>query len=105
MSYFSGEKVDFKNIPIDYGDISPVYIEILEFIRSIPYGSTATYGEVARRIGRPRSARVVGNAMRINPCPIVVPCHRLVGRNGLGGYSLGIDRKILLLNLEGVKVC
>ncbi|MCX7796662.1 MAG: MGMT family protein [bacterium] len=103
--YFSGEKIDFRDIPIDYGSISPTYIEILEFIRDIPYGTTITYGEVAKKLGRPRSARVVGNAMRINPCPIVIPCHRLVSKNGLGGYSLGIDKKILLLNLEGVKIC
>lgn len=105
ISYFDGKRVDFRSIPVDYGDISPTYIEILEFIRNIHYGTTITYGEVARKLGKPRSARVVGNAMRINPCPIVVPCHRLVARNGLGGYSLGIDKKILLLNLEGVKIC
>lgn len=105
ISYFNGKMVDFRDIPVDYGDISPTYIEILEFIRNIHYGTTITYGEVARKLGKPRSARVVGNAMRINPCPIVVPCHRLVARNGLGGYSLGIDKKILLLNLEGVKIC
>lgn len=105
ISYFNGKRVDFRSIPVDYGDISPTYIEILEFIRDIPYGTTITYGEVAMEIGKPRSARVVGNAMRINPCPIVVPCHRLIARNGLGGYSLGIDKKILLLNLEGVKIC
>lgn len=105
ISYFNGKRVDFRSIPVDYGDISPTYIEILEFIRDIHYGTTITYGEVARKLGKPRSARVVGNAMRINPCPIVVPCHRLVARNGLGGYSLGIDKKILLLNLEGVKIC
>lgn len=103
--YFSGEKVDFKNIPVDYRNVSPTYREILEFIRDIPYGTTITYGEVAEKLGKPRSARVVGNAMRINPCPIVVPCHRLISRNGLGGYSQGIDKKILLLNLEGVNIC
>lgn len=103
--YFSGETIDFKGVPVDYRDISITYREILEFIRDIPYGNTITYGEVAERLGKPRSARVVGNAMRINPCPIVIPCHRLIARNGLGGYSLGIDKKILLLNLEGVNIC
>jgi len=103
--YFSGERVDFREIPVDYNSISPVYREILEFIRTIPYGNTSTYGEVAKKLGRPKSSRVVGNAMRSNPCPIVVPCHRIIGKNGLGGYSLGIEKKILLLKLEGVDIC
>ena len=103
--YFSGKRVDFRDIPVVYGDISSIYKGILEFIRGIPYGSTVTYKEVAISLGRPESARVVGNAMRINPCPIVVPCHRVIGRRGLGGYSLGIEKKILLLKLEGVKIC
>lgn len=105
ISYFSGEKVEFREIPVDYGGISPVYREILESIRIIPYGNTSTYGEVAKKLGRLKSSRVVGNAMRSNPCPIVVPCHRIIGKNGLGGYSLGIEKKILLLKLEGVDVC
>jgi len=103
--YFSGKKVDFRDIPVVYDGITLVYKEILEFIRSVPYGSTVTYKEVAVSLGRPESARVVGNAMRTNPCPIVVPCHRVIGRGGLGGYSLGIEKKILLLKLEGVEIC
>ncbi|MGC8970601.1 MAG: methylated-DNA--[protein]-cysteine S-methyltransferase [bacterium] len=105
ISYFSGERIDFRDLPVDYNCIGPIYREILEFIRTIPYGSTLTYGEVAKKLGRPKSSRIVGSAMRVNPCPIVLPCHRVIGKHSLGGYSLGIEKKILLLKLEGVNIC
>lgn len=76
--------------------------------KRIPRGATLTYGEVARRAGAPGAARAVGQAMRRNPTPLVVPCHRVVASSGLGGYS-GTDRgtdprcrcKAELLRLEG----
>lgn len=70
-------------------------------LRAIPHGTTATYGEIAARIGRPGAARAVGMANHHNPIAIVVPCHRVVGRNGaLTGYAGGLDRKAWLLDLE-----
>ncbi len=67
----------------------------------IPPGSTATYGEIARQLGRPGAARAVGAANGRNPVSIIVPCHRLVGADGsLTGYGWGIDRKRQLLELE-----
>ena len=67
----------------------------------IPYGSTETYGELAARIGSPRSVRAVGGATGRNPIGIIVPCHRLVGAGGaLTGYAGGLDRKRWLLDLE-----
>ncbi|MCR5307250.1 MAG: methylated-DNA--[protein]-cysteine S-methyltransferase [Oscillospiraceae bacterium] len=69
----------------------------------IPYGETRSYGRIAAAIGAPQSARAVGAAMRQNPFWLVVPCHRVVGKNGsLTGYAGGTERKALLLRLEGV---
>jgi AraC family transcriptional regulator of adaptative response/methylated-DNA-[protein]-cysteine methyltransferase len=70
----------------------------------IPGGSTRSYADVARRIGKPNAFRAVANACGKNPIPVVVPCHRVVAANGLGGYTGGIDRKIFLLEKEGVVV-
>ena len=70
-------------------------------LRSIPYGSTISYGELARRVGNPRAARAVGLANGRNPVAVIVPCHRVIAADGsLGGYGGGPDRKTLLLALE-----
>jgi methylated-DNA-[protein]-cysteine S-methyltransferase len=77
-------------------------MEVLEYVFTIPYGSTLTYGEVARAIGNPRAARAVGQANRNNPIPLVIPCHRVVGRNSLGGFSGpgGLQLKLEMINME-----
>ena len=78
-------------------------LEVWRAISEIPYGETATYGELAERLGEPGAARSVGRAAALNPLPIVVPCHRVVGANGtLTGYGGGLDAKRRLLALEGV---
>jgi methylated-DNA-[protein]-cysteine S-methyltransferase len=70
-------------------------------LREIPYGETLSYGELARRIGRPRAVRAVGLANGRNPIAVIVPCHRVIGADGtLTGYGGGLDRKRLLLDLE-----
>lgn len=71
-----------------------------EQLRRIPFGSTISYGEQARRAGRPRAVRAIGSANGANPVPIIVPCHRVVAGNGEGGYSLGIAMKRKLLAHE-----
>ncbi|MEM0157980.1 MAG: methylated-DNA--[protein]-cysteine S-methyltransferase [Thermoplasmataceae archaeon] len=79
--------------------------EVWQAIRNIPYGSTATYSEIASNIGRPRSYRAVANACADNPVPLIVPCHRVVRKNGdLGGYGLGIDTKRKLIDYEKSKL-
>lgn len=72
-------------------------------VRSIPRGRTMTYGEVAALLGRPGAARAVGRAMASNPFAVLVPCHRVVGRKGLGGYFWGEEMKEKLLRLESEK--
>lgn len=72
-----------------------------EALKEIPYGETVTYGEIARRIGRPKAGRAVGMANHNNPISIIVPCHRVIGQNGkLTGYGGGIEIKKQLLELE-----
>ena len=71
----------------------------------IPYGETASYGELARRIGAPGAARAIGGACNRNPLPLVIPCHRVVASDGtIGGYGGGLDTKRRLLALEGAPV-
>ncbi len=81
---------------------TPFQLRVWDELRTIPYGETATYGEIARRLGI-RSAQAVGGAVGRNPVSIIVPCHRVVGTDGtLTGYAGGIDRKRFLLRLEKV---
>jgi methylated-DNA-[protein]-cysteine S-methyltransferase len=80
---------------------TPFQRSVWQRVLEIPYGARATYGEVARDLGRPRSARAVGAANGANPIPIVVPCHRLLGASGdLTGYGGGLELKGWLLRLE-----
>lgn len=74
---------------------------VWEADRRIPYGQTRTYSEVARAIGRPSAARGVGGASGKNPVPLFVPCHRIVARDGIGGFTGGLHHKRKLLALEG----
>lgn len=77
---------------------------VLEVVSRIPYGHVFTYGDIADRIGKPKSVRAVGGALGANPIPIVVPCHRVVAKGGkLGGFSAGLHLKRKLLELEGVR--
>jgi methylated-DNA-[protein]-cysteine S-methyltransferase len=80
---------------------SPFDRQVWEALRSIPYGATRTYAEVAKMIGKPGAARAVGAANGRNPIPIIVPCHRVIAAGGrLGGYGGGLDLKRALLDLE-----
>ncbi len=84
---------------------SPFQREVWRALREIRYGETVSYGELARRIGRPSAARAVGLANGANPIAVIVPCHRVVGANGtLTGYGGGIARKRMLLELESPRL-
>jgi len=69
----------------------------------IPYGETISYEELAKRVGEPKSARAIGNALGANPIPLIIPCHRVIRTDGgLGGFTAGIEVKKKLLELEGI---
>lgn len=100
--YFSGEKVTFS-VPLDWGLYTPFQRRVLKAVREIPYGSTCTYGAIARRVENPRAARAVGNALGCNRVPLVIPCHRVIKGDGtLGGFTGGLKWKEYLLSLEGI---
>ncbi len=101
--FLAGERREF-DLELDLRG-TPFQIEVWTRLRSIPFGETRSYGEVAAGIGRPGSSRAVGAATGRNPLPVVVPCHRVVGSDGrLVGYAGGLDLKRLLLELEGIDV-
>ncbi len=99
--YFE-QRRDTFDLTLDLRDLTPFSVRVLGELALVPYGRTATYGELAARAGKPGAARAVGTIMNRNPVPIVLPCHRIVGSTGaLVGYGGGLERKELLLRLEG----
>ena len=99
LEYFSGERKVF-DLPLEL-DGTEFQLSVLQALQQIPYGTTASYADVARRIGRPKAVRAVGAANGRNPIPIVVPCHRVIGSHGdLTGFGGGLDTKEALLRLE-----
>lgn len=99
-----GERVDLRTLSLDMSDVAEFERDVYVAAREIPPGATLTYGEIARRIGRPTAARDVGVALGRNPFPIIVPCHRVVAANGkTGGFSAvgGVKTKLKLLAIEG----
>jgi len=101
-AYFEGRLRRFR-AAVDWALTHPGFSRrVLEETARIPFGSVATYGELARRAGSPRAARAAGNALHDNPVPIVVPCHRVVpSTGGIGQYGGQEWRKAFLLELEG----
>ncbi len=98
--YFSGSRTSFTLSLAPRG--TAFQLAVWKSLADIPYGETITYGELARRVGRPAASRAVGQANGANPLPIVYPCHRVVAAGGkLGGYGGGLDTKRRLLALEG----
>jgi methylated-DNA-[protein]-cysteine S-methyltransferase len=98
-AYFEGRLRDF-DLPLAPAG-TPFQQQVWEALRQIPYGATISYGELARRIGRPGSARAVGLANGANPIAVILPCHRVIGANGkLVGYGGGLPRKEALLAFE-----
>jgi methylated-DNA-[protein]-cysteine S-methyltransferase len=100
-AYFEGGLTDF-DLAVAVGG-TPFQRRVWRRLTQIPYGSTATYGQLARELGLPRGARAVGAANAVNPVPLVLPCHRVLASSGdLAGYGLGgPERKRQLLELEG----
>jgi methylated-DNA-[protein]-cysteine S-methyltransferase len=102
--YLNGERTSF-DVNIDLSALTEFHKQVLLAAWQIPHGEVATYGEIARRIGKPKAARAVGQALGRNPMPIVIPCHRVIASDGsLGGYSGGggLETKAKLLALEHI---
>jgi len=99
--YFAGRRREFE-LPIDWRLTRGFGRRVLEATARIPFGGTATYKQVATEAGNARAYRAAGNALGSNPIPIVVPCHRILhSGGGLGGYTGGLERKRVLLGVEG----
>ncbi|AKI96915.1 methylated-DNA--[protein]-cysteine S-methyltransferase [Kosmotoga pacifica] len=97
--YFAGKR---KIFDLPYVLELPEFSKrVLEYIRNIPYGQVMTYKQVAEALGKPGGARAVGQAMRRNPLPVLFPCHRVVAKDGMGGFLGGQEWKQFLLSLEG----
>ena len=97
--YFAGERRDF-DLPLRPAG-APFQLRVWEQLLTVPYGETASYGEIAAELGAPTASRAVGAANGRNPIAIVVPCHRVIGANGsLTGYAGGLECKRALLDLE-----
>lgn len=110
-AYFDGQSPEtLPSLPPLAPQGTPFQKSVWEILRTIPYGQTVTYGDIATRIAAQRglksmSAQAVGQAVAKNPISILIPCHRVVGKGGsLTGYAAGIDKKLALLTLEGVGV-
>ncbi|MFB3763704.1 MAG: methylated-DNA--[protein]-cysteine S-methyltransferase [Methanotrichaceae archaeon] len=89
-----------SDIELDFSGLTEFQRKVLSIVRNIPPGVVMTYGDVAAMAGSPGAARAVGRVMASNPFAIVVPCHRVVAKQGLGGYSCGLSVKKKLLELE-----
>ena len=103
--YFAGQRRDF-DLPLDWPQLEPTTAAVLRALMTVGYGETVTYAELALRSGTGIPARAIGSIMAANPWPILVPCHRVVAADGLGGYSGGergheLETKRWLLENEG----
>jgi methylated-DNA-[protein]-cysteine S-methyltransferase len=98
-AYFAGER---KSFDLNLNPVGTEFqLQVLDELQKIPYGITASYGDIAKRIGRPKAVRAVGAANGRNPIPIIIPCHRVIGSTGkLTGFGGGIPTKKALLKLE-----
>ncbi len=101
-AYLAG---DLRKFTIEFEiDAAPFQKKVLRFVSTIPYGKTFSYGEIALKLGNPRASRAVGTANARNNLPLIIPCHRVVAANGIGGYGGGLPLKIKLLRHEGVRI-
>ena len=103
-AYFAGRLRRFT-VPFDLTGLTPFQQTVLKATAEIPFGRATSYGEIAKRIGKPGASRAVGNALGKNPVAILVPCHRVVGCGGsIGGFTGGLGLKRALLKIEGIRI-
>ena len=101
--YWHGQATTFE-VPLDLLG-TPFQCAVWQALLEIPFGATRTYGDIARQVGQPKGAQAVGMAVGANPLIVIVPCHRIIGRNArLTGFSSGMPRKIDLLQREGLHI-
>lgn len=101
-AYYDGAIINDWNIKLNLDTLPLFSRKVLEFVYTIPYGETFTYTEVARAVGQPKAARAVGQALKRNPLPLIIPCHRVVASNGPGGFTSpgGVSTKLKMLRWE-----
>jgi len=87
--------------PLDLSRGSPFQQQVWKALQEIPFGSTVAYGEIGARVGKAMASRAIGNACGANPIPVLIPCHRVVAKGGIGGFSAGLEWKRRLLEIEG----
>lgn len=104
IAYFQGHNVNFpRRIPLLLSELNPFCQAVLNACRDIPFGRVLTYAELAKKIRRPKAARAIGNALALNPLPLIIPCHRVIRSDGkAGGFTAygGPQLKQRLLKLE-----
>ncbi len=100
MEYFHGDRKEFQ-LPLSYNG-TEFQMDVWKALLEIPYGETRSYADIAKRIDRPKAVRAIGQANRANSLPIIIPCHRVIGKNGsMVGYAgANIDIKVKLLEIE-----
>jgi len=102
-SHFAGVRASFGDVQLDLDGLTAFQTSVVEALRRVPWGEVVTYGELAALAGHPNAQRAAGSVCAHNRLPLVVPCHRVVGADGIGRYgSTGVDYKRRLLELEGV---
>ena len=99
--YFAGKRTEF-DLPLDWAGVFGFRRTVLQLLAKVPFGETTTYGQLAAGAGMPSASQAVGGIMGSNPLPIVVPCHRVLAADGLGGFGGGLRTKEWLLAWEGV---
>ncbi|MCL5058504.1 MAG: methylated-DNA--[protein]-cysteine S-methyltransferase [Actinobacteria bacterium] len=102
-AYFEGKPVDLS-FPVDWSFYTDFQRRVLQRVYSIPWGEVLSYGQVGMEVGSPRGARAVGGAVGSNRVLLIIPCHRVIAHNGIGGFGGGLERKRMLLGIEGIKI-
>ncbi|ABD86907.1 methylated-DNA--[protein]-cysteine S-methyltransferase [Rhodopseudomonas palustris] len=107
VALLAGRSVDLSDIALDQAEVSEFQRRVYAIARAIPPGNTLSYGDIAKRLGDVALSREVGQALGRNPCPIIVPCHRVLAAGDKpGGFSAngGVATKLKLLSIEGARV-
>jgi len=104
QAHLAGQPAQYALADLDLSACTAFARQVYTYLHDIPPGQTRTYGQLAAALGKPGAARAVGRAMATNPVPLAVPCHRVVARHGLGGFTGGLDFKRRLLAMEGARL-